>query len=148
MLITKDDAQKMDMILRYLVENETARFKLKQIMDLLNTSLECARYLYESILRFNNETEPVISIHHGGNIAQRPYITRNFLEKGGFMAIYEKQENIKARQESNETEFQPVTQSGAWKDKIFWITFFMAIMAFVMALISLLISLKLIKVWQ
>lgn len=145
MLITKEDAQKMDMILRYLDENETARFKLKQIMDLLNTNLECARYLYESILKFHNETEPVISIHYGGNIAKKSFLTRNFLDRGGFMAIYEQQENIKTPKESNKKNFQPVIYLSAWKEKIFWFTFFLAIMAFLMALISLLISLKLIK---
>jgi hypothetical protein len=146
MLITKEDARKMDTILSYLVKNENARMKLKQIMDLLNTSLEDARYLYELLLKYHGEVEPVISIHQGSNIAKKPRITEDFLKRGGFADVYEQQANIKAFNEPSQLKKKKNHNFYNCSKYSYWFIFIMVIVSFIMALISLFISLKIIQI--
>jgi hypothetical protein len=146
MLIAREDAKKMDLILSHLVKNETARMKLKQIQDLLHVSLEESRYLYESILKYHTEVEPVISIHHASNIAKRPRITEEFLRNGGFEAVYERQAEIKTSAQKNNLQLKNKFSYYNWQRKTYWLTFCLAILGFVLGLISLFISLKIIKI--
>ena len=122
MLLTKEDALKLDTVLSYLVRNEDARMKLKQIMDLLNTTLEDARYLYELILKYHNNVEPVISLHNALNIGKRPGITEEFLKKGGFMAVYEKQAEIKAFNELSQLQQRKKEKFYNWQKNSYWFT--------------------------
>src|SRR5512147_2572041 len=92
--MTKDDAEKMDIILAYLVKNETARVKYKQIIDLLDVSLEKAKYLHQSILKYHSKKEPIVSIQNASNIAKKPNITEEFLNKGGFKLVYLQQSEM------------------------------------------------------
>jgi hypothetical protein len=145
MLITKEDAKKMDTILWYLVKDEQARVKLKQIQDLMQISLEESRYLYESILKYHNEVEPIISIHHASNIAKKPLVTESFLKKGGFKTVYEQQAEIKSIIKENQTKSNHKSVTMDWQRRTYWYTFIIAIVGFIMALVSMLIGLKIIK---
>jgi hypothetical protein len=144
MHVTIDDAKKMDLILSYLIKNKIARVKYKQIMDLLNIDLEKAKFLHESILKFHNEVQPIISIHNALNIAEKPLETEKFLESGGFEAIYTQKADVDAiRLEKSHSYVKKGINS--WLSNHLWIILLTSILGFLFGLISLLISLKIIK---
>jgi hypothetical protein len=146
MLITVNDAKKMDLILSYLVKNDTARIKYKQIVDLLGINLVEAKYLHEYILKYHHEVEPVISIHHASNMAKKPLITEEFLKKGGFVSVYKKQAEIENAAHANRPKLTSKLSTKDWRAKTYWLTFGLALAGFIIATISLLIGLKILKI--
>jgi hypothetical protein len=148
MIRTINDAKKMDLILSYLVENDTARVKYKQIGDLLGIGLEEARYLHESILKYHHEVEPVIGIHHASNISKKPLVTEEFLKKGGFLAVFKQQMEKEIMAKSHQRESKSKLSKKDWKAKTYWLTFGLALAGFLLATISLLMVLKIIKIGQ
>jgi len=142
MKITNDDAQNMDLVLTYLLKNDKARMKSKQIQDLLNIGLDEAHRIYETILEFHHKVEPIISILNADNIAFGPEITEGFLKKGGFVAVYEQYTKKETENTSNNIKLTVESKWLLWQRKTYWFTFTMAILGFVIALISLFLSLK------
>jgi hypothetical protein len=140
------DAKMMDAILSYLVKNETARVKYKQIMDLLNVDIDKARYLHASILKYHKELGPIISIHNALNIAEKPIDTIEFLKKGGFEAIYKHQAEIKDLAHNKTLKPSAKSDLCLWINNNAWFTLMIATLGFVFGLLALLISLKLIKI--
>jgi len=139
MQIPVEYSKKMDLILSYLAKNENARFKYKQIIDLLNVDIDEARVLHALILKYHNDIEQIISIHNANNIGGKPLYTEKFLIRGGFEAISQQQvknekfDNLKLSKSKHRFGFN------AWLNKNIWITFALAILAFILALSALLI---------
>jgi hypothetical protein len=140
MKISKDDAVKMDRVLSYLISDNKARVKSKQIQNLLGIELDEAKNIYHSILNYNKEIEPVVSFLFASNISARPIITEEFLKRGGFSAI----SNAQIISENQEPfDLMKCTKKSFMKEyhyKIVWVAIFTSILAFIMALVSLLFS--------
>jgi len=142
MKITKEDATNMDLVLTYLLKNDKARMKSKQIQDLLNIGLDEAHRIYETILEFHHKVEPTISILNADNIAFGPEITESFLKKGGFVAVYEQYTKKEIDKTLTSMTIAAESKWLVWQRKTYWFTFTIAILGFVIALISLFLNLK------
>ena len=145
MKIKKEDALKMDLVLSYLLKNEQARVKSKQVQDLLKISFDDAHHIYESILKYHLDVEPVVSVLNAENIASAPGITDLFLKKGGFIAISEQKENQENKIRVNKMKEIKESKWIIWQRKTYWFTFVLAVSAFILALISFLVSLGIVK---
>jgi len=145
MKIKKEDAQKMDLILSYLAKNEQVRVKSKQVQEVLKISFDEAHHIYESILRYHVNVEPVVGVLHAENIASAPGVTEAFLKRGGFIAIAEKQKSLENKNVVNNKLETKESKWTIWQRKTYWFTFVLAVSAFVLALISLLINLEILK---
>jgi hypothetical protein len=140
-----EEAQKLDLILMHLAKHETARFKYKQIMDLLDINLDEAKYLHDMLIDYHQQVQPIISIHQAMNMASRPKLTKAFLKQGGFVEVFKKEQ--KRIEEVNDTfRVKKPMAFADWLNKNHWLSFLIAVCGFILGLFSLLISLKLIKI--
>ncbi len=145
MKITKEDARKMDLVLSYLIKEEHARVKSKQVQELLKVEFDDAHHIYESILKYHYEVDPVVSILYSENIASAPVITEMFLKQGGFMKVSEQLEDNELKAKTNNIKDSKESKWSLWQRKTYWFTSVLALLGFIIALISLLFSLGVIK---
>ena len=144
MQLNKENSEKMDLVLNYLLANPNARVKSKQVQEILQISFEDARNIYELILNYHQQIEPLISILNADNIAARPNITEAFIQKGGFKLVY-KLQSKKNENKTVETFDKPNEQRTDWQSKTYWITFTLAVLGFIMGSVSLLFSFGIFK---
>ncbi len=144
MTINKEIAEKMDSVLLYLLANPAARVKSKQVQEILKVGFDEAKNIYLSILKYHQQVEPIVSILNADNIAARPDITESFIKKGGFKQVYEVLSQMSEKSNKKQVEKSARTLSD-WQQKTYWITFALALSGFILGLISLLISMGLIK---
>ncbi|MFN8257132.1 MAG: hypothetical protein U0W24_15660 [Bacteroidales bacterium] len=142
MKITKTEAERMDQVLRYLVENENARIKPKQLQDLLSVEFGDAEVIYHKILDYHNENREIIAIMNALNLAARPLVTKQFLDEGGFIKIYESQE-IKSSEKLITGTVKPGFILRFEKSEL---ALYVALLSLVISVVSILISLGIIKI--
>ena len=141
MKLTKIEAEQLDSVLKYMVENEDARIKPRQIMDLLSIEFGEAEHLYHKMLDFHKSTREIIAIMNALNLAARPELTNQFLYEGGFMRIFEEQE----KQKVEKSEVERIKISVRFKSHMPGIALLVAVLSLIISILSLLIGLGFIK---
>ncbi len=136
MKISKLEAEKMDKVLAYLINNNTAHVKSKQMQDILGIDFDEAKHIYHTILQYNEDIEPVISILFASNIAARPGITQEFLNRGGFTAVAIIESNLEVpvlSSEKRKSKKKIIIDT----DKKATIALIISILAFILALVTI-----------
>ncbi|HUW06113.1 MAG TPA: hypothetical protein VMW01_07615 [Williamwhitmania sp.] len=146
MKIIEDDISVLDNIIRIVLEKKS--INVSHLPSLGNKYLddqpEIKESSYEYYFKILKESQVVIvaiSENRATQIMELDIITERFNKNGGFRKLFEEQkkkeklELIKNEKEVNEAQLIK------WHKKTYWLTFILAILGFIIAVISLIISL-------